>query len=363
MFVFGTTALGTVKIPADFIAEQIQGEECLSTRGDALPYVAEIISFDARNFNERGSSLTVTHDDISHRWAALLDNTFDAAARNDPVRARQVIDVIVDLARKEFFLNTPTIAETKRLKCWKRGNKNAKCGFHTTQHAAFAFNALMYSAIILREHLTGDEEEILDQYFSKTYRKYTKPLTNSQIKHDGYYEFGGHGLGVLAYANWTRDAKLAKRAIGKMRKKIRKVITRKGYIDNNSYRGVRAYWYHTLGADSIYGYAAVARAHGVDFFADPKVGPELRNLAEATLEGAVDYEKFVSKGTRGKNHSKDPKDARLHMHQLAVSLPTFIKEEFAIEVPTAAKYDRLSRHEWVDRIIGFNSDCYYSSRS
>ena len=88
----------------------------------------------------------------------------------------------------------------------------------------------------------------------------------------------------------------------------------------------------TLGADSIYGYAAVARAHGVDFFADPKVGPELRNLAEATLEGAVDYEKFVSKGTRGKNHSKDPKDARLHMHQLAVSLPTFINEEFGIEV-------------------------------
>ena len=223
---------------------------------------------------------------------------------------------------------------------------------HDLSHRPCGCDALPYVAeIISFDARNFNEEEILDQYFSKTYRKYTKPLTNSQIKNDGYYEFGGHGLGVLAYANWTRDAKLAKRAIGKMRKKIRKVITRKGYIDNNSYRGVRAYWYHTLGADSIYGYAAVARAHGVDFFADPKVGPELRNLAGATLEGAVDYEKFVSKGTRGKNYSKDPKDARLHMHQLAVSLPTFIKD--GIEVPTA--YDRLSRPG--------SSLRYYSSRS
>ena len=222
---------------------------------------------------------------------------------------------------------------------------------------------MMYSAIILREHLTGDEEKILERYFSKTYRKCTKPLANSQIKYDGFYEFGGHGLGILAYANWTRDTSLAKRAIGKMRKKILKVITRKGYIDNNSYRGVRAYWYHTLGADSIYGYAAVARAHGVDFFTDQRLGPKLRKLAEKSLEGAVDYEKFVSKGTRGKNHSKDPKDERRHMHQLAVSLPLFIREEFGIDVPTAPKYDRLSRREWLDRFVGLNSDCYYSSRS
>ena len=171
---------------------------------------------------------------------------------------------------------------------------------------------------------------------------------------------------MLAYANWTGDAGLAESDMRKTGKIISKLIDRNGYINNNSWRGVRAYWYHTLGADNMLGYAVVAREHGVDLFQDRRVGPKLAALAEATLEGVVDYDKFVSKGNKGtgysENYSTDPRDARRHMHQMAVSLPDFVREEFGIEVPTIGKYDALVRGESVDRFIGFNAACFYESR-
>jgi len=51
------------------------------------------------------------------------------------------------------------------------------------------------------------------------------------------------------------------------------------------------------------------------------------------------------------------------MHQMAVSLPDFVREEFGIEVPTRGEYDALVRGEIVDRFIGFNAACFYESRA
>ena len=105
---------------------------------------------------------------------------------------------------------------------------------------------------------------------------------------------------------------------------------------------------------------------GATFNKDRKVGPKLKALADATLEGGVDLDKFMSKGNKGakysRNYSTDPKDARPHMHQLAVSLPMFLRREFAAAVPTAPKYKWLVRRETVDRFVGFNAACYYASK-
>ena len=360
-----------VKFPRDFFVDEIHGEAChhhASTYNFDYQwkYISELSRIDGARFNEDGTSLSVKHDELSERWANLLDLTYDATATGDAGKARRMVELLVHLAEKETLFSTPKLSELKKGKCWKGGNTRAKCPTHTTEHASHYFVAFVYAAIVLREHMNDEEKALLGKYIDRAYLDYIRPVARLLAKGSGFYSFAHNGLGVLAYANWSNDTRLAKSEIRRTAKLISRLVNRKGYIDNNSYRGVRAYWYHTLGADNMLAFAVVAREHGVDLFKDRKVGPKLRALAGATLEGGVDLDKFMSKGNRGTKHSRnystDPKDARPHMHQLAVSLPMFLIREFGVDVPTAPKYDRLVRHETVDRFVGFNAACYYASR-
>ena len=365
------TAQADFMFPGDFFVDKIHGEAChhhpsTSNFDYQWEYISELSEIDGSRFNEDGTSLSVKHDELSERWANLLDLTYDAAATGNAEKARKMVALLVYLAERKTLFSTPKLNELKRGKCWKDGNTKAKCPTHTTEHASHYFMAYVYAAIVLREHMSDAEESLLDEYIERSYRDYIRPVARLLEKGSGFYSFAHNRLGVLAYANWQGDARLAKKDIRRTKKIISRLVNRKGYIDNNSYRGVRAYWYHTLGADNILAYAVVAREHGVDLFTDRKVGPKLKALAAATLEGGVDLDKFMSKGSRGtkysKNYSTDPKDARPHMHQMAVSLPLFVLREFGIDVPTAPKYDRLVRRETVDRFVGFNAACYYASR-
>ena len=359
-----------ISFPRDFFVDDIHGQSCHQRGSDHFDvywdWIGDLADIDGSQFNADGTSLTVKHGQVSRRWAALLDLTYDAASTDSEERTRRMVDLLTYLAEREMLFSTPTLKELKKGKCWKDGNTKAKCPSHTTEHATHAFMAYLYSATVLREFMSDAQEATIDAYIDRAYEKYIRPGAASMAKGVGFYAFADARLGVLAYANWTGDADLAKSDIRKTGKIIAKLIDRNGYINNNSWRGVRAYWYHTLGADNMLGYAVVAREHGVDLFQDRKVGPRLAALAEATLEGAVDYGKFVSKGNKGtgysENYSTDPSDARRHMHQMAVSLPDFVREEFGIEVPTLGKYDALVRGESVDRFIGFNAACFYESR-
>ena len=365
------TSREEVRFPKDFFVDEIRGEACHHHPSTynfdwQWKYISELSAIDGARFNEDGTSLSVKHGELSKRWANLLDLTYDAAATGDAAKARRMVELLVHLAEEETLFSLPKLSELKKGKCWKGGNTKAKCPTHTTEHGSHYFTAYVYAAIVLREYLSDSEEALLDGYIERSYRDYIRPVAQMLAKGSRFYAFAHNGLGILAYANWSNDARLAKSEIRRTAKLISRLVNKKGYIDNNSYRGVRAYWYHTSGVDNVLGYAVVAREHGVDLFKDRKVGPKLKALADATLEGGVNLEKFMSKGNRGtkysKNYSTDPKDARPHMHQTAVSLPLFLIREFGVDVPTAPKYDRLVRYETVDRFVGFNAECYYASR-
>ena len=366
-----TVTAGDIKFPNDFFVDEIGGEAChhhasTSDFDYQWKHISELSRIDGATFNEKGTSLSVKHDELSKRWANLLDLTYHAAATDDAGQARRMVDLLVHLAEQETLFSTPKLSELKKGKCWKDGNTKAKCPTHTTEHASHYFVAFVYSAIVLREHMSDEERALLDKYIERSYRDYIRPVARMLEKGSGFYSFAHNRLGILAYANWSNDSRLAKKDIRRTSKIISRIVSKKGYIDNNSYRGVRAYWYHTLGVDNILAYAVVAREHGVDLFNDRKVGPKLAALADATLEGGVDLDKFMSKGSKGtkysRNYSTDPKDARPHMHQMAVSLPMFLLREFGVDVPTAPKYKRLVRYETVDRFVGFNAACYYASK-
>lgn len=345
-----------ITFPSDFFAERIAGKSCITK---LHPYDEKDIAFmNADKLFENDTSLTVNHDELSYRWANILSKTYTAVASKDTYLAKEVVKTLVHIAENNALLSTKTNGNGN---CWAGGDKNSKCAYHTKQHAGFTVIAMLYSGIILKEYMTAEEIELLDNYFEKAYKKFINPLATEPLRSPGIYEFADYGLGVLAYAHWTSDERLAKKEIDRRYKSFLNKIEKTGFIDNNSYRGNRGYWYHTLGAESVFSYALVAREFGYDWFTDSKMGPRLRALADTVSKGDEDYNLFASLPTRGNNASKDPGDARPWMHQLSISLPITLLEEYQINSGTHPKYLSLSKHETVNRFSGFNSACFYTS--
>jgi hypothetical protein len=362
---YGMSSSPTTAMPKDFFVENINGASCSADYNRAtfyndLNYINEL-KYQNDNDIVNSNSLTVNHEELSKRWSKLLGITYGIANNRDHSRAKEVVNVLVDLAQNNTLLDSLTPGETVRAGCWIGGDKNSPCLFHTPQHTGFTMIAMLYSAIVLEEYISPNQKQILDVYFKKSYNKFIKPMAKTQLGQKGLYEFADYGLGVLAYARWTNNAQLAARELKNRRNSFIKKIEEGGFIDNNSFRGNRGYWYHTLGAESALGYALVARSFGYNFFKDPTLGPELKAIADATLLGGIDYNSFDRLPDRGRNASKDPEDAKPHMHQMSVSLPLIIEQEYGINVPTHQRYNKLVQLETIGRFIGFNADCYYES--
>jgi hypothetical protein len=351
-----------VRLPSDFIVERLAGAECArfyapGRLASDLRFVSELRGQRLRSDN----SLTIRHDAISDRWTRLLGVAYGAAAKGDARAGQAVVATLTELARAQALLDAPSVEQALRTPCWADGNPGAPCPLHVVSHTGYAIVAMIVAAIVLEEHVTEADRATLDGYFDAGYRRFIAPLARNGARSDGLYEFADYGLGVLAYARWTRDPRLAASELRARRSSFLSKIAPDGMIDNNSFRGFRGYWYHTLGAEAALGYALVARSFGRDFFADPSLGPRLRNLAAQTVRGA-DPAVFAALPPRGDNAARNPGDAIPHMHQFAVNLPRIIRTEFGFEVPTAGRYRELSSSETISRLIGFDARCYFASR-
>tara|TARA_B100001287_G_scaffold275255_1_gene282428 strand:- start:1644 stop:2927 length:1284 start_codon:yes stop_codon:yes gene_type:complete len=351
-------AKNPINFPDDLLVDQIKGKQCVVAKTEGLP-PKDLAKINANKLFENDTSLTVNHDGLSDRWSELLRQTYKAEATNNKRLAQDVVATLVYIAKAEALLSTRKFGNSG---CWGDGDKNATCHNHTPQHTSFTFMAMMYSAIILKEHMTENDQQILSKYFKKAYNKFVKAYASASLHDNGFYEWGDGGMGVLAYAHWTNDKNLAYKEIKIRRNSMLKTITKDGYINNNSFRGNRGYWYHTLGANSMFGYAIMARSFGVDLFKDEYLGPKLKLVALRTLEGNQDYSTFKNLKSRGNNASLDSEDARPHMHQMAVSLPSIMASEFGMAVNPRPDYKRKVKYESIDKFIGFNADCYYSSK-
>jgi hypothetical protein len=364
-----------IKFPSDFFVDKIKGASCYGRRDKSSePYllsrfnflikedVSGLIKIETGTLDSTSTSLTVNHDYISRRWASLLDLTYDAASSGDVNKIRSIKQVLVLIAKNRTVLGaaSPDDADGG---CWKNGNENSTCRYHHSQHAGFVLIATLISAIVLEEHLSKDERKILDAYFNEAYEHFINPLATKPLKALGFYEFADYGIGVLAYSRWTRDEKLARLELRRRYFSLVKKIENSGYINNNSYRGYRGYWYHTLGAENALAYSMIARNFGADFFNMPKLKAKFQKLVEKTIEGNEDAAIFEKLPQKGKNRITDKSKARPHMHQLAINLPVVLKNEFGVNVKLNEVYLRKSKSETVSRFVGFNADCYYQSNN
>lgn len=310
-------------------------------------------------WHNNSTSLTVNHDALSDWWG-----DYPLMARTSVVNnygQQSIINELLHYADNKYFLkgrSSRSLEQTS--KCWQSGI-NSNCDSHISQHRSFAMAALIHTAIILKPDMNQSQIDKLDNYF-KQFWKHTlnhRSFDARKMKNTGFYEFGDQGTAVIMYANWFQDYKLLEKEFTFRTKRIKKYVRTNGYIDPNSYRGVRAYFYHTLGADSLFSYALLARTHGYDLFKDPDIGPRLKAVADVNILGLTDYTEFRKPGNRGKNHTTDMRHAIFDRHSLAINLPIIMKREFNLSHPMLSNsYDST---KVTDKIAGFDAKCYYET--
>lgn len=360
-----------VSPPRHFIADTL-GPACLRDaqgRGrsatDARRALAALHDNHQRYIDalRQSTSLTVNKDAFAAHWQPILFNSYAAAAAGDEALARAIIDGLVRLAQSGRYLNEPNLlsweAAFRLPGCYSAG-PSTPCPTHTPRFVTRMYANLMISAAVLGPYMEEADRAALRPWFRLAYNRFVE--FDATKDPGGIYDFGNMGMARLAYAQITGDMALARQELAFRRGDFLKRLEPSGYIDENSFRGVRGFWYHTYGLDPALSYALLARAWGVDYLSDPALGPRLRAAVDKTELGIRDHAAFRASGNRGQAYSTDPADTRDFVHQLALNLYDIAAREYGVRLPPSPRHSELSRLERYTQISGFMADCYYSSR-
>ena len=209
--------------------------------------------------------------------------------------------------------------------------------------------------------MTKAEIAVIDKYVDGMWKRFMKP-TLFQKQDSGFYQFANGGMTTLTYAAWTGNKKLAAKEINFRFKEISKLFFDDGYINNNSFRGTRAQWYHSLGVQSALGYVDIAKLWGAEV--PPKLQKKLTASAELVNLAIVDWDKFRSRKWQAKVRNAAGKElARKFTHQHAFGIAVMMKEVTGVEFDPTRSDDRHTSmrmfhvREGIDGITGFNALC------
>ena len=165
------------------------------------------------------------------------------------------------------------------------------------------------------------------------------------------------GMNILIYASWTNDKKLAPKEINFRFKEINKLYFKDGYINNNSFRGVRAQWYHSYGHNSALAYVYVAQLWGAEVPA--KVMNKLVKASELVNLAIADRDAYLDRKFNGKNINitKDPSHARWHTHQDALGIDVLMKVVTDVDMLEDVVWESKKQNRGIDDTIAFNPNC------
>ena len=344
--------------------------------------------------DKRSDSLDVYMEQLTNRMNflnATLDNAI-IQGRLD-VQAILAVKLLVAYAENNLMLDSTSIPEIKEMKkkgtfdrCYKgKGNTKAVCHWHTAQEASRFAGQIAIAALKVQPFMDKASSEIIGNYLKSLYEKFSQPWQDNHGKRwkkqnqVGFYQMGYGSFSVLAYAAYTRDKQLAYETFEETYNYIDKRLLEDGFIVNNSFRGVRGYWYHTLGLNNILGFVALAEEWNYPLNDDFKL--RISKAVDQIALGAKDIDayhaqwidKFNTKTYRLKfagrdiyvgNSSLDEKDARYHIHQQAPFIDYLSKRYthadvsfFNQEVKGVKIWKHKKRGAYYDRMLGFNPKC------
>tara|TARA_B100001057_G_C22752946_1_gene912528 strand:+ start:130 stop:1371 length:1242 start_codon:yes stop_codon:yes gene_type:complete len=326
--------------------------------------IRKLIGYDwVKDFEENSTSLTVVHDGITEPMRSFSIATHNAVGEGNSKKIQIAKEIAIELAKKETLFDTIGYKDLKKIKykCWER--PESPCWAHAHHFAADVFINYMIASIWLKDFFNEEEYKIIDVYISKMFKKFIgdkyseKKLRRSR----GIYQMANGGIGILAYSAWKEDTKLALEEISIRFAEFEKHFYEDGYINNNSFRGVRSQWYHSLGFNSTLGYIHIAKLWGVDI--PESINSKLINASKVTNLAILDYDKFRSRPWKNpnpnmtKNWVDDPSKARIHTHQDAIGIDVLMESLTGIKLENDEIYFNRRKQYGIDETIGFNPHC------
>ena len=304
-----------------------------------------------------GNSRSVNHLNLTGPMTSFAVATHNAIGNNDKEDIDVAKEILIKIAKANVLLDTIGKEELKKKpKCWKDGNPEAPCWYHAYEFARDAFTNYLIIATYLKDNLNDKEFKTVNKYIKKMHKKFIKP--DAFYDEDkGFYAMGNGGIPNLVFANWTNDKKLAAKEFNFRFYQIDKLFYEDGYINNNSFRGFRALWYHSYGLNSALGYVYLANLWGAEV--PDTVINKITKAAEVLNLGITDYESFSSRKYDGeqKNNQYKKHNARKHTHQDALAIDTLMEIVTGIKLEKDITYLAKRPMYGIDDLIGFNANC------
>ena len=323
--------------------------------------VESLIGYDwPADWKANSNSMTVKHEKITVPIKMFLAAIHNAISKNDIESINVSKRLLVHLAKENTLYNSISIEGLKnKPKCWVNNDPNSPCWFHQYEFARGVFSNYMIAAVWLKSELNDEEYKIVNRYIIKMYEKFLKPI-EFQEEEAGIYQMANGGTSVLVYSSWINDKNLAANEINFRFKEFNKLIFKDGYINNNSFRGYRAQWYHTYGLNIALGYVYIADLWGAKIPRSLK--KKLINSSKVANLAIKDWDKFRKRKFDGKksNAISDPLNARKHTHQNAFGIDTLMEIVTGVKLENDPVYLQKRKKELkdgIDDLIGFNPNC------
>ena len=385
------------KVSSDFFSNSLYSDFDLRKKNN-YSWLAKLKDYNWKeDHDKRSNSLDVFFHQLTDRMeylhATLINSIIDG---NIEVQAGKAIELMVSWAKADFILDSTTISQIKDMikagsfsSCYQgKGDEGAECHWHTAQEAARYAGQFVINANLVKPYMNKNELAIIEKYLVTIYKKYIHPwyfLTGAGVKNIkyGFYQMGHGAISVIAFAHWNNDKKLVNDTFKSTLRHINALILQDGFINNNSFRGVRGYWYHGLALNNMLGVLALAEKYNYPI--SDNIVKKLTNAVNFMDRDAKEYLTWLENLPRKKsfsdgkvylkyngkniyvgNASWNHKNVKNHMKSSALFL------DYLSEIYTKGKINRDRKEYKIfnykrkktglglsDQELGFNPKCIY----
>ena len=359
-----------ITFPGNFYTDNIKSCEAVQpvsfTNNSTVKIMEGLIGYDWHaDHSTNSNSRDVHHRNITVPMNMLMAATHNALGNNIQSEIENAKNLLLDLAKADTLYDSIGYVEVKKKPgCYANGDVNAPCWYHEYEFARNVFSNYMITALWLKDKLNEQEFKIVNNYIKKMYKKFIMP-TEFKSQEQGFYAMANGGTSILVYASWTDNKKLAAKEINFRFKEMNRLFYEDGYINNNSFRGYRAQWYHSYGLDIALGYVYIAELWGAEV--PTKLQNKLVKASKLVNLAITDWDKFKSRKYIGENPNalNNPADAIKHTHQFAIAIDTLMLEVTNVELEYDPKYLGKRKHQitqsyGIDELIGFPAGCIQS---
>ena len=325
-----------------------------------------LIKFDWHRYHHsNNSSMNVMHMPITRPMGNFMVATHNAITDNDKRNIVIAIDYLIEIARTKTLLNSIGRKEVhEKPNCGDTWGTDKACWYHEYEFARQTLTNYMITALWLRDKLTAEQLTTVNSYIESIYNKFIQQ--DEYYDESGIYAFANGGISHLIYATWSNNEKLAVKEFNHRLAEFDKHIFEDGYIDNNSFRGVKGQWYHSYGVNIILGYIYIAELWGVSIPLELK--QKIIKSAKLVNLAITDEKQFYSREyPYGVAPGQLPKNDPLNLfgpaytHPAAISIDTLMSVVTGIELEHDPTYLSKRNNDLssggIDSLIGFNANC------